>query len=251
MESSGRAPARIILKTKVDRAIGSSSPAPGNVSVSAPHARRARPETSHQRAVNLNRKMRIDNILHKKLVKEQNLMNKAKRKQGFNRSFMAMTRIVQLPDDYDSEEESSWGSGGIVPNPEEMQDYGGEALSNKKVFDRIWRRLGREETRKDPYSTFAAEFQAMAQKKKEQQNEIPMPDERYKRPLGTGRRARGGRRSQVQKGQIEVATETQEEQMNDIEMDMGGEPAGAEEDSGDDSVDDSDAGDETEDGMVE
>ena len=56
-----------------------------------------------------------------------------------------MSRIINLPEDYDTDDEGSWGPGGLVPNPEEDFDFGGEALRHKKVLDRALRRLARQE----------------------------------------------------------------------------------------------------------
>ena len=144
--------ARLILKTKTENAPESSSPAPPGSAhpVLHPrltygfHHRRSRPETSHQKAVNINRKMRIENIIHKKLVTEQKRVRRKKRLETSTYGFRAMSRIIDLPEDYDTEDESSWGPGGLVPNPNEEEDYGGEALRHKKVVDRAIRRLARE-----------------------------------------------------------------------------------------------------------
>lgn len=145
--------ARLILKTKMENAPDSSSPAPPG-SAQHPvlhprltygfHHRRSRPETSHQKAVNINRKMRIENIIHKKLVTEQKRVRREKRQETSTYGFRAMSRIINLPEDYDTEDEGSWGPGGLVPNPNEQEDYGGEALRHKKVVDRAIRRLARE-----------------------------------------------------------------------------------------------------------
>ena len=56
-----------------------------------------------------------------------------------------MSRIINLPEDYDTDDEGSWGPGGLVPNQEEDSDFGGEALKHKKVLDRALRRLTRQE----------------------------------------------------------------------------------------------------------
>ena len=54
-----------------------------------------------------------------------------------------MSRIIDLPEDYDSESEGAWGPGGLVPNPGEEIDFAGEALRHKKVIERAQRRLAR------------------------------------------------------------------------------------------------------------
>lgn len=88
--------------------------------------------------------MRIENIIHKKLVTEQKRVRRKKRLETSTYGFRAMSRIIDLPEDYDTEDEGSWGPGGLVPNLNEEEDYGGEALRHKKVVDRAIRRLARE-----------------------------------------------------------------------------------------------------------
>ena len=56
-----------------------------------------------------------------------------------------MNRVKDLPDMYDTDEEDSWGPGGLVANRNEMDDYGEEAVRQKKIIDRAMRRLYREE----------------------------------------------------------------------------------------------------------
>jgi len=145
---------RLILKTsKMDHGHESSSPVPPGpghpvfhpASSTSSHPRRPRPETSHQKAVNINRKMRIDSILHKKLTKVHSQVRRRKRQQTSTSVYTAMSRIIDLPENYDTEDEECWGPGGLVPNPGEEKDYGGEALKHKKVIDRVFRRLERED----------------------------------------------------------------------------------------------------------
>ncbi|MCJ1350470.1 MAG: hypothetical protein MMC33_000451 [Icmadophila ericetorum] len=143
---------RLILKTRPDHSTESTSPAPPgfahpvlhpNSTTNTQH-RRARPETSHQRAVNKNRKMRIDNILHKKITATHTEVRRKKRENTSTYGYRAMTRIVNLPEDYDTEDENSWGPGGLVPNLNELEDYGGEALKHKSILERAVRRLSRD-----------------------------------------------------------------------------------------------------------
>lgn len=145
---------RLILKTsKMDHGHESSSPVPPGpghpvfhpTSSTSSHPRRSRPETSHQKAVNINRKMRIDSILHKKLTKVHSQVRRRKRQETSTSVYTAMSRIIDLPENYDTEDDDSWGPGGLVPNPGEEKDYGGEALKHKKVIDRTSRRLERED----------------------------------------------------------------------------------------------------------
>lgn len=138
---------RLVLKTRPYRPHGS-SPAPARDSsqppVSGAGSRRPRPETSHQKAVSMNRKMRIDRILFAKLTAEHRHVRSIRKKQGRTRVFRAMRRIRDLPDNYDSEDEDGWGPGGFFPNRKKLEDYGEEAAYAKKILDRAVRRLARE-----------------------------------------------------------------------------------------------------------
>lgn len=144
---------RAMFKARIDHRPDSFTPAPpgmGHPILHTGHAngvghRRSRPETSHQRAVNMNRKMRTDHILHKKLLKEHNAIRKEKKRYSSSFGFTAMRRIKDLPDDYDTDNENSRGPGGLVPNVGEHEDFGEEALRHKKALDRAVRRLLRDE----------------------------------------------------------------------------------------------------------
>ena len=147
---------RIIFKTRGDHMPILSPAAPPGLSHPILHTgnannasqRRPRPETSHQKAVNINRKMRIDHILHKQITMEHNIVRRRKRGETSSFGFTAMKRIRDLPDDYDTEDERSertWGPGGLLPNPDESEDFGEEAVSQKKAIDRAIRRLARDE----------------------------------------------------------------------------------------------------------
>lgn len=145
-------PQRLVLKTRMDSMLGSSPPAPPGsghpvLGSNFPNGhRRARPETSHQKAVNMNRKMRIDHILHNKMKSNQVLTRREKRRYSSSFGFMVMSRVQNLPEMYDSgDEETSWGPGGVMPNQDELEDWGEEAIRHKKVVDRAVRRLLRAE----------------------------------------------------------------------------------------------------------
>ena len=143
---------RIILKTRVDQVPDSSSPAPPGIGHPVLHPnnpdgvnqKRPRPQTAHQQAVNENRKARVEHILHNKL-KEEHARHRKKRKYGEGYLIKAARRIRELPDLYDTEDEGSWGPGGLVPNPGEDEDYGEEALYEQKILNRALRRLSRWE----------------------------------------------------------------------------------------------------------
>ena len=144
---------RLVLKTRIDHFPQSSSPAPPgsghpillSANTNGHSSRRPRPETSHQKAVNMNRKMRIDHILHRQMVTVHDTARKEKKRATSSYGLLVMNRVKDLPDMYDTEDDSAWGPGGLVPNLHEMEDFGEEALSYKKAIDRAVRRLYREE----------------------------------------------------------------------------------------------------------
>ena len=146
-------PQRLVFKTRVDHRLDHCAPAPpgmGHPIIPTGNAhghshRRSRPETSHQKAVNMNRKMRIDHILHKQMQRQHSAICKEEKRQRISFGYTAMRRIQELPDGYNTEDENSWGPGGLVPNPGEKEDFGEAALRHKKVLDRAVRRLSRED----------------------------------------------------------------------------------------------------------
>lgn len=144
-----------VFRTRMEHRAEPSTPAPPGISHPILHAgnsngvisqRRPRPETSHQKAVNINRKMRIEHILHRQMLSHHSAIRKQRREASSSFGFMAMKRIKDLPDGYDTEHEQAWGPGGLVPNLDELEDFGEEALRQKKSIDRAVRRLIREET---------------------------------------------------------------------------------------------------------
>ena len=143
---------RPTLKSKADVVPGSSPPAPPGsghpvLSSGAPNGyRRSRPETSHQRAVNMNRKARMNHILHKQLVTAQRDLRREKRTEVSSFGMQVIDRTHDCSDMYDSEDESSsWGPAGLIPTSGEREDYGEEAMRHKQVIERAIRRLLRED----------------------------------------------------------------------------------------------------------
>ncbi|KAL9124052.1 MAG: hypothetical protein Q9217_006583 [Psora testacea] len=143
-------PQRAVLKTRMDNTLSSSPPPPPGsshliLSAASNGNRRPRPETSHQKAVNMNRKMRIDHILHSQMVAHQSEVRRQRRRNSSSFGMTVMNRVKDLPDMYNTDDENSWGPGGLITNRTEMDDYGEEAVRHKKVIDRAMRRLYREE----------------------------------------------------------------------------------------------------------
>ena len=145
-------PQRLVLKTHMDNFPQSSSPAPPGSGHPTFHtvsnglgSRRQRPETSHQKAVNNNRKMRIDHILHNKIRHHHRMARERRSKYRASFGLMVMNRVKDLPDTYDTDDDGAWGPGGLLPNPREVEDFGEEAMSYKKAIDRAMRRLHRDE----------------------------------------------------------------------------------------------------------
>lgn len=224
---------RIILKTRPYRPNGS-SPGPARSSSQPPGShstpnmlgsRRSRPETSHQKAVNMNRKMRIDHIIHQKLMQEHAFVRQRREGQKRTTFFRSMRRIRDLPDDYASDKDDSWGPGGLLPNADEEEDYGEEALELKKVLDRTVRRLEREENGRLP-----SEMRT-AHRKRKRRSEDHMSEDEHDGFTGNGREKLGGK--------------SRDERLDDLDLDLLGESRDEEQmdeeqddDSGDDDSDD-------------
>ena len=105
--------------------------------------RRSRPQTTHQKAVDVNRKMRVEHIMHQQLLGQHSKIRRRKRREGMSFGYTVMKRIRDMPNDYDTDEERFGMPGGLIPNPGEKEDYGEDALRQKKALDRAIRRLER------------------------------------------------------------------------------------------------------------
>ena len=143
---------RIVSKPRSDNTPSASPAMPPGASHPTFHAitnghtyRRSRPQTSHQKAVDINRKMRVDHILHQQLILEHEAIRDRKSRRGTSFGYSAMKRIQDLPGDYDSEDDRMNGTGGLVPNPGEDEEYGEDALRLKKALERAIRRLVRDD----------------------------------------------------------------------------------------------------------
>lgn len=104
-------------------------------------ARKPRPLTQHQLAVEQNRKERIDYLLAQRRAETIS----ASRAYRENEIPFSRTRrlLKSLPDGYDTDDENSWGKGGILPNPAEEEDYGETAGFYQSVLRKAARRLER------------------------------------------------------------------------------------------------------------
>lgn len=143
---------RLILKTRMDHTPDASPAPPGNhpvlnrfipePSLSQAPGRRPRPLTQHQIAVEQNRRQRIDYLLAKR---RSNAYRVIRGKRENEIPFVRYGRLLQgLPDGYDTEEEeTAWGKGGLVPNPEEEDDFGESANFFLSVVRKASRRLDR------------------------------------------------------------------------------------------------------------
>lgn len=179
----------------------------------------------------MNRRMRIDKILYKRQAHAQKEALKQKRTQTTTRTYLAMSRIYDLPNDYDTEDEhNSWGPGGLVPNPGEGEDYGGEAVRHRKVIDRALRRLEREE------SGGALVMLAHGLKPRKRKLEVLQQEEEPKsqasRMRTKGPRGRDSRPA--------ASAEEQGDALDDLDLDLLGE--GDESDDPMNGIDDSDDG---------
>ncbi|KAL4890923.1 hypothetical protein BDV59DRAFT_183393 [Aspergillus ambiguus] len=146
---------RLILKTKMEHTPDASSPAPpgtghpvlsrfatDSAANAPPSSRRPRPLTQHQLAVEQNRRQRIEYLLAKRKGEAYRIL-RAKREKEI--PFARYGRLLQgLPEGYDTEdEENSWGKGGLLPNPEEEEDFGECANYYLSVIRKAARRLDR------------------------------------------------------------------------------------------------------------
>lgn len=143
---------RLILKTRMDHTPDASPAPPGNhpvlnrfipePSLSQAPGRRPRPLTQHQIAVEQNRRQRIEYLLAKR---RSNAYRVIRGKRENEIPFVRYGRLLQaLPDGYDTEEEeTAWGKGGLVPNPEEEDDFGESANFFLSVIRKASRRLDR------------------------------------------------------------------------------------------------------------
>ncbi|KAL1965669.1 hypothetical protein VTN77DRAFT_5346 [Rasamsonia byssochlamydoides] len=155
--SIGRSAAqqRLILKTKMDQTPDAASPAPPgsghpvlNQFVTEPAIpsqnqppRRPRPLTQHQLAVEQNRRQRIEYLLAQRKNETYRVI-RAQRQSEI--PVVRYSRMLQsLPDDYDTDDENSWGKGGLIPNPEEQEDFGEAAHYFLSVVRKAARRLDR------------------------------------------------------------------------------------------------------------
>ena len=121
------------------------SPYPFAPGQSTFHSRRRAPETAHSKAVTHNRKMHVEHILHKQMAAHQRAVRKNRKANSSTFGMMVMNRLKELPSMYDTDDEKSWGPGGLIASPNEDDDYGEEAVRYRKIINRAIRRLGRRE----------------------------------------------------------------------------------------------------------
>lgn len=243
-------PQRLGLKMRFAEPARSSTPVPltsghpvlSNSSANGAY-RRTRPETSHQKAVNINRKMRTDHILHKQMVSTQRHLRREKRRRISTFGILVMNRGLRSPELYDTEDErTSWGPKGLVPKPDEREDYGEEAIRHKKVLDRALRRLFRDDCAGGRFLRGPSKsYQKRKRKSRAYDLNGEEPSTRKRRRVdhtqGTPDRRNG-------------AAEPRQEGLDDLDLDLLGENRDeSEEDSGLDGSEGED-GDVTEDEMM-
>lgn len=144
---------RLILKTRMDHTPDASPAPPGSnhpllnrfipePSLSQAPGRRPRPLTQHQIAVEQNRRQRIEYLLAKR---RSNAYRVLRAKRISEMPFGRYGRLLHsLPEGYDTEDdEHAWGKGGLIPNPEEEDDYGECASFYLSVIRKAARRLDR------------------------------------------------------------------------------------------------------------
>ncbi|PYH47434.1 putative INO80 chromatin remodeling complex (Ies1) [Aspergillus saccharolyticus JOP 1030-1] len=144
---------RLILRTKMENTPDAASPAPPGSghpilnrfvteSAQPTSARRPRPLTQHQLAVEQNRRQRIEYILAKRKSEAYRVL-RAKRESEIP-IVRYGRRLSNLPEGYDTDdEEKAWGKGGLVPKPDEEEDFGESASYFLSVIRKAARRLDR------------------------------------------------------------------------------------------------------------
>ncbi|KAJ9211349.1 hypothetical protein DTO166G4_7083 [Paecilomyces variotii] len=200
---------RLIIKTKMDQTPDTASPAPPGSghpilnqfvtesAITPQHTpgRRPRPLTQHQLAVEQNRRQRIDYLL----AQRKNEAYKALRvKREAEIPMARYCRLLQgLPDGYDTEDENSWGKGGLLPNPAEEDDFGEAASFFLSVIRKANRRLDRWdwEEANGPRKDRKKERE---ERHKSQLNGYTVVDPSDARP-GSPSRGRGGRTSRARR----------------------------------------------------
>ncbi|KAL8944590.1 MAG: hypothetical protein Q9216_000393 [Gyalolechia sp. 2 TL-2023] len=213
--------------------------------------RRSRPQTSHQKAVDINRKMRVEHILHQQLIEVHEEIRRRKRKRGPPFGYAAMKRIYDMANDYDSEDERFGGPGGLVPNAGEEEDYGEGALGHKRALDRAARKLRKEgngafldgvmhrpgkRKRKERTGFDGITTDERARKGREQADELPeraTPNERI-----------AGKDPMQQERRRQTTGLKQEESLDDLDLDLLGE--NREDDNVEDDLEEESCMDETE-----
>lgn len=153
--SAGQPQQRIVLKTKMDQTPDTASPAPPGAAhaifnqfdAGSPGAnlgsgnRKNRPLTQHQLALEQNRKQRVDYALAQHRSESMKISQSKRQSEA---PFVRAERLLRgLPDGYDSDDENSWGKGGICPNPETEDDYGETASFFLSTLRKTARRLQR------------------------------------------------------------------------------------------------------------
>lgn len=139
------------LKHQVD---GGSSPAPREAPEGgqAPTARRTRPLTAHQLAVEHNRNQRVNYILSRGLRRVHHNARKARRMEGaILRAVHRTAAMQEMCEDSESEENlgralgpfRERGVGGLVQLKSEEDDFGEEMAAYGAAFRRMGRRLDR------------------------------------------------------------------------------------------------------------
>ena len=148
-----------------------------------------------------------------------------RRDQRRNRSsfgMMVMNRVKDLPENYDSDEDTSWGPGGLVPNRNEPEDYGAEAVRYKKVLDRALRRLARAEN--DGPATGLSKGYRRRRKRSMEREDVQEGFDRYEARKG-GNDGASGQKTKDRGGQAD------EDQLDELDLDLLGENMEDEDDS--------------------
>lgn len=143
---------------------------------------------------------------------------------------------------YDTDEEYSWGPGGLMPHPNEAEDFGEEALAYKKAIDRAMRRLYRHENR----GALDGMVEGYRKRKRKSRG---YPDDEEKG--GRSRKRRRDESSQGRRADRSREEEKADDDLDDLDRALLGE--GGDEDQDEEDSDDSEGeeGDVTEEDVYE
>lgn len=202
---------RLVLKTRMEQTPDTSTPAPpghlhpvlhqytGSPATPGSQGRRPRPMTQHQLALEQNRKERIEYMLAQRRASNYQVSRTKREREA---PFLRAGRLLQrLPDGYDTDEEISWGKGGLCPNFKDEEDFGEAANYYLSVLRKAARRLQRWDwdsiAAREP-ETWVNQIGRVRRHRSEPWVAVQEPDAVPEPTPPIAKRGRGGRRKAVE-----------------------------------------------------